>query len=272
MFKRLGILLLLLSGCSPEPVEKMPGDSISWAPLLGRAGGMEPQPFTESRLFSSSSGTVALTGYAPEKYGDLDHGSFLEIRETDEGVEAVLAEAEGAGAVTWIWSANPAGELVLEIDGRKTVMPFRKFLEGRWLPDREVFSGKTAEGFNLHFPIIHSQRLRISLRAENRGQLGSLFYQIAWNRIEPDLPVVPFSASDIAGSRKLLKQLSDDWQASEKAEWEKAASIQLAPNEMSCVLRAACLRSGLPSDAWFPGGGERTAERTAGSIILGRRR
>lgn len=70
----------------------------------------------------------------------------MEVRDVPGGVEAVLAEAHGTGAITWIHSANPSGTLVLEVDGNVIEQAFAGFLKGTWLPMCSPFATKTAEG------------------------------------------------------------------------------------------------------------------------------
>ncbi len=166
-----------------------------------------------SHLFSSAAtdDKATLIGYAPETSGDFDHGSFLRIEEVPGGVEGVLAEMNGPGAITWMWSANPVGDLVLDIDGVRTVYPFSLFLAGEWLPVRYPFAARTAEGFNLHFPIFHATSCRVSVRAKSKAELGSLFYQIAWNSIETDRDIAAFHLKQEPERKQALRKIAKQW-------------------------------------------------------------
>ena len=231
------ILLLVGFGCSREQELQIPSNEVSWQTLLSQVWKLEPQPFSSSTLFSSSSGPVSQTGYAPVKYGDLDHGTFLDVKEVAGGYEAVLAEVSGTGAITWIQSANPVGELIVEIDGKRSVHDFRSFLLGKWLPVKTPFASKTAEGFNLHFPFIHKEHCRLSLWVKSREELGSLFYQIAWNQLDTHKVIKTFDAGQIAANRTLLKQLSNRWENGCAKELTAIFSRTVEPAEMVNVFQ-----------------------------------
>ena len=202
---------VMFFGCGKPDVEFRPDAVVSWKSLLADAAELRPSRLGRSRLFSSAvgEGPVILAGESVEIYGDLDHGSFLDVKDVSGGVEATLAEMSGAGAITWMWSANPVGELVLQIDGKEIVYPFKAFLEGKWLPTRYPFAAKTAGGYNLHFPIVHEKHCRIAIRTESRSDLGGLFYQVAWNAIHPDHGIEAFSWNGVQPEKASLKQLSD---------------------------------------------------------------
>ncbi len=217
------VLLILAMGCltacdRSDDAVPVPGDGkVSCLDLLAGASNLADLPlntlFGTSRLFSSAAGVGkrTMTGYSVETYGDFDHGSYLRVEEVPAGFEGVLAEMEGAGAVTWMWSANPAGDLVIEIDGRETVYPFESFLSGKWLGVRYPFAAKTAEGYNLSFPIIHAKSCRISIRTKTRAELADLFYQVAWNSIETDGELVPFDLGQGRQYKTALQQQADAW-------------------------------------------------------------
>ncbi|MDF7823665.1 DUF2961 domain-containing protein [Pontiellaceae bacterium B12227] len=236
MRRLLLILLLIGFGCSREQEVPVSFSEVSWSTLLSNVWKLEPQLFTASELFSSSSGPVSLTGYSPVKYGDLDHGTFLDIRTVAGGYEAVLAEADGPGAITWIWSANPVGELLVEVDGETSVYSFQSFLLGKWLPAKTAFASKTAGGFNLHFPIVHRKHCRLTLRVKSREELGALFYQVAWNRIETKKEIKPFDPGRIAESRTLLQQISRHWKAGRSDELGPISSRTIKPTETANLL------------------------------------
>jgi len=199
-------------------IESQLPEGVSWASMLRDASDLArlvdaPDPSAHSMLFSSSSDTnkVILAHLAPEILGDLDHGFFLNVGDKSGYVEATLAEVHGAGALTWMWSANPVGEVMIYIDDREKPtlqMPFAMLLDGAFLPVGYPFSAFTALGHNLHFPIIHKEYCRVVLRVHERKELASLFYQIAWNSINSSLTVHPFNQSEIASSAALLGSLA----------------------------------------------------------------
>jgi hypothetical protein len=94
----------------------------SWASLLMDATDMgnlavPVPPEAASRMYSSclDSNKVMLANLAPKILGDMDHGFFKEVVEDKDGVKATLAEFDGPGVVTWVWSANPTSHCKLVV-------------------------------------------------------------------------------------------------------------------------------------------------------------
>lgn len=220
--------MLIIIGCRrktdtpslPEniSIESQIPDGISWASLLRDASDLstltiEPSPTERSILFSSSADTnkICLAHLALEIHGDLDHGFFSQVKETNGYVEATLAEATGAGVITWIWSANPVGQAVLYIDDAKTPimqLPFNTLLAGMFLPVTYPYSALTAYGHNLHFPIIHKKSFKLAIRVKDRKELSSLFYHVAWNALDDKKTIHPFTMKSVQSSPELLDSLA----------------------------------------------------------------
>ncbi len=207
---------LLLTGCSRQESPPLPAGT-SWASELSRCLDLTnlarpPESYERSMHFSSSAAVekTGLAHLAPEIFGDMDHGFFLRVEEHETYTDAVLAETSGAGMVSWIWSANPTGELLLYIDDPATpalTMPFKDFIHGKFLPVRYPFAAVTANGHNLHFPIMHSNYLKIVLRVPDKTQLASFYYQIAWNALTS--PVQPFNPEQIRQQKPFLQQIAE---------------------------------------------------------------
>lgn len=215
----LALFVLLLSvSCTEKsgPYVEKPG--VSWSSILRESLDLNtlttPVTSHERSLHFSSSATtgrVILANLAPQIFGDMDHGFFLDVEENDSGVDATLAEISGAGMITWIWSANPTGIIRLFINDRdKPVVEtsFAGFINGNFLPSRSPFSSITANGHNLHFPIIHTNYCKVQIRVPKKEDLGSLYYQIAWNAIDTNKTIHSFDADDIAKGEPLLKEFA----------------------------------------------------------------
>lgn len=222
--------MLCFTSCGKPDSEKLPAlpagvtiksqlqTGTSWASMLLNAAdlgnlALTPQVFERSVMFSSSVDThkVCLAYLAPEIQGDGDHGFFLAVEDKAGGVEATLADIKGAGAITWMWSANPVGKVLVFIDDNETAaleMPFRTMLTGEFLPCKYPFASVTANGYNLSFPIIHKQHLKVVLRAKDRQELAGLYYQIAWNALDGTSQIHTFNACEVAGTAPLLRSLA----------------------------------------------------------------
>ncbi len=273
------LFLLALAGCGQNErrvllppgvtVESQIPEGVSWASLLRDASDLTtllnpPSPAERSILFSSSAvtGRVSLAHLAPEVLGDLDHGFFLRVEDRDGYVEATLAEAPGAGAITWIWSANPVGQAVLYLDGGERPvldLPFAGLLAGAFLPlsDPYPFSALTAYGHNLHFPIVHTNGFRLAVRARERKDLGSLFYHVAWNAVDPAGPVQSFNPVAVQASAALLGSLAERFEPPADASREssgEAGVVALAPGGRATIFTA--LVDGVIQRLAFDAGGK----------------
>ncbi|HMP76233.1 MAG TPA: DUF2961 domain-containing protein [Kiritimatiellia bacterium] len=247
----LALLVLLLSvSCIEKTGHYVEKPGVSWASILRDA--LDLNSLTEpiashdrSIHFSSAAttGRVILANLAPQIYGDMDHGFFLDVEENDSGVDATLAEISGTGMITWIWSANPTGTIRLFIDDRdKPVMEtsFAGFIGGNFLPHRSPFSSLTAHGHNLHFPIIHTNYFKIQIRVPKKEDLGSLFYQIAWNALDSVETIHSFDADDIAKGKSLLKDFSKAIVGiQELPSLEPTNHIELRPNSSTPIFTSS---------------------------------
>lgn len=207
--------VVLTTSCAdkPQPKSYVEKPGVSWVSVLREAFDLKTlispvEPYEKSRHFSSSAttGRVILANLAPEILGDMDHGFFLNVKQSNAGVDATLAETTGAGMITWIWSANPTGTLRLFIDNRDTPVmevPFARFVDGGFLPYRSPFAAVTANGHNLHFPVIHKDYCRIEIRVPKKEYLSTLYYQIAWNALDSTETIHPFDAGDVADGKEL---------------------------------------------------------------------
>jgi hypothetical protein len=212
------VVLLAMTGC--ERAEKdnsasMPA-GISAVSLLAEAGDFSVlarpvDPAIKAKMFSSAASTnkVMLAHLAPEVIGDMDYGFFSKVETGKDGIEATLAEFDGPGAVTWVWSANPVGTLKLYIDGQNQPalsMPFADFLQGSFLPMREPFGTLTSRGYDLHFPIVHAKHCKLVLVVPQRINLAQLYYQISWQALPTNSVIHPFDLATIQQESVLIKK------------------------------------------------------------------
>ena len=203
-------LLVVTTGCGRDHTDQavnIPA-GVSWASLLSDATDLRNlaapiPPGAISKMVSSclDSNKVMLANLAPKILGDMDHGFFKEVVNDKDGVRATLAEFDGPGVVTWVWSANPVGTLGLFIDGCEAPairMSFSDFLSGCFLPVRDLYASVTSLGHNLHFPIVHTSHCKLVVWVPKRENLAELFYQVAWQSLPRNSEIHPF---DVASSR-----------------------------------------------------------------------
>jgi len=217
-------LSLILSGCGkPASMIEPPKDKLSWFSVLNDAcdlGKLAKPVGVDEKSFMWSSSLVSnkasLSHLAAEIQGDMDHGNFISVNRMDDYSEAVLAEADGCGMITWMWSANPVGTLCVYIDDKPAyITSFKSFIDGSFLPVGQPFCGVTSLGHNLSFPIIHRRHLKLTLRATEK-ELASLYYQIAWNKLGATDDIQVFDPSDIKENRAALREIADKLTAAGK--------------------------------------------------------
>lgn len=96
-----------------------------------------------------------------------DRGQFL--RRDDDGWD-VMAEMQGPGAITRIWSANPHGDIRFVLDGQVVIdTTFGELMSGRLEPFTEPL---VYRGLNCYFPIGFNQSCKVVCRE------STAYYQI----------------------------------------------------------------------------------------------
>ena len=237
------IFICLLTSCGKRDLPAyIPPSGISWSSVLDHTVDIvaisDPvQTWERSLHFSSSAvtGKVMLANLAPEIMGDMDHGFFLDVTEGAAFVDATLAEVHGKGMISWIWSANPAGIIRVFIDDDTTPtieMPFKDFMEGSFLPVAYPFSALTANGYNLHFPILHNSYCKVVVRMPQKKDLATLYYQVAWNSVDPAQIVNRFSLDDVSkGAAKLGELAKSLLQPYELVNANEFTSIDISPGQ-----------------------------------------
>ena len=110
-----------------------------------------------------------------------DWGQFL--RQEEDGWD-VMAEMNGPGAITRIWSANPHGDIRIVLDGELVIdMPFAELLSGRLEPFSEPL---VYRGLNSYVPIGYAQSCRVLCRGSRS------YYQINYVQFPPGTAVERF--------------------------------------------------------------------------------
>jgi hypothetical protein len=168
-------------------------DRLTQADLLKRMIDLDrlalaPPAGERTGLFSSfdRAATKDRTGRSVSWETDNDQGQFL--RRQPDGWD-VLAEMKGPGAITRIWSADPNGQVRIELDGQVAIeAPFVDLFNGKLAPLVEPFSYQNPDGGgnNCYFPIGYAKSCKVLAReSESR-------YQINYVSFPPDVQVETF--------------------------------------------------------------------------------
>ena len=163
---------------------------------------------------------------------NIDFGQF--IRRAD-GWD-VMAEMEGPGAITRLWSANPHGDIRFVLDGEVVIeAPFGELMSGNLEPFTEPL---VYRGLNCYFPIGYAKSCRVECRR------CTAYYQINYVQFAPGTEVQRFqfeldeeaqaafarvekffkkgpTAEELAGGRRLFPMAAqEDVQAGSSLTWD----------------------------------------------------
>jgi hypothetical protein len=149
-FAALAALMLILLAVSAGAGTAPPGSLRTLVDLDALSD--LPPPGSQAGAFSSTD---------PEGKG-RDCGNFLRV----DGDHYVLAELDGPGVITRIWSANAQGQLQVFLDGEeKPVIDcvFKDLFEDRYAPFRPPISGKSSGGWYSYWPIGFTRSCKITV-------------------------------------------------------------------------------------------------------------
>ncbi len=123
-----------------------------------------------------------------EWFANNDAGNFLRSEVTGDQTEWVLADCVGAGVITRIWSANPAGELHFHVDGELALSTtFEDLCSGDKTPFLAPLCGTHSRGWNCYVPLPFQKHLKITATA------NSFYYQVNVWRLADGTSVPSFS-------------------------------------------------------------------------------
>jgi hypothetical protein len=151
----------------------------------------------------------------PREQGN-DHGNYLR----QDGDEYVLADMQGPGVVTRIWSANPQGVLKVYIDGSTTPVLeclFRDLFEDKVAPFRPPITGKSSGGWYSYWPIAYARSCTITVSQD----------QEVTRQRASDLKPHPISVP-VAGARALKLVVTDGGNGFglDHADWAEARLVR----------------------------------------------
>jgi hypothetical protein len=152
-----------------------------------------PVPGERTVQFSSYDRASRLVdGKIEAPFANGDRGHYLRVDTRPDGTkEHVLAEAEGPGYVSRIWSANPAGVLRVYVDGGPSPViagDFAAITRGAVAPLGPPFGQETSRGCTLYFPIPFAKSIRIVTTE------GDQYYQVGLTYLPPGTPVQSLDA------------------------------------------------------------------------------
>ncbi|WP_165072868.1 glycoside hydrolase family 172 protein [Paludisphaera rhizosphaerae] len=152
-----------------------------------------PAPGERSFQFSSyDRATKLVDGKIVSPFANADRGHYLRVEGEGQRKEWVLADAQGPGYVSRIWSPNPAGELRIYIDGATTpalAADFAAIASGKVEPFSAPFGQETSRGWNLYFPFPFAKSIKITTTR------GDQYYQANVTTFAPGTAVESYSSA-----------------------------------------------------------------------------
>ncbi|MBU0638794.1 MAG: DUF2961 domain-containing protein [Planctomycetes bacterium] len=136
---------------------------------------------------------------------NADWGRFL--REEADGWQ-VMAEIQGSGALTRIWSANPHGQIRFILDGETVIeTPFEDLFNGNLPPFVEplCYENPNNGGKNCYFPIGFDQSCKVVIKGSRS------YYQINYVSFPPGTQVETFKFDLSAATADALAEVQEAW-------------------------------------------------------------
>jgi hypothetical protein len=103
---------------------------------------------------------------SPDKdwFANGDAGQYIRVEERDGRTEGVMLDADGPGAIVRIWSANPAGNLRVYIDGDSdpAILDDMSALLGGKSAVKPPLAAVTSNGYSLYAPIPFAKHCRVT--------------------------------------------------------------------------------------------------------------
>ena len=165
---------------------------------------MPPEPGERTVQFSSYDRATRLEGgKIVNPFANGDVGQYLRVDGKGDRQEWVLAESQGPGYVSRIWSANPNGELRIYIDGNPTpalAAPFPAITNGEIAPFGAPFGHDASRGRNLYFPFPFAKSIKITTTK------GKQYFQVSVTSLPAGTNVESYSEDVLKRAAPVLEE------------------------------------------------------------------
>ncbi|WP_165228385.1 DUF2961 domain-containing protein [Aquisphaera insulae] len=148
--------------------------------------------------------TKLVDGKIVDPFANGDVGNYLRIEGDGGRREFVLAEANGPGYVSRIWSANPDGELRIYVDGATVptlAAPFPAITNGEVAPFGGPFGHDASRGRNLYFPFPFARSIKITTTT------GKQYFQVSVTTFAPGTKVESYSPGVLKRAEPVVEEV-----------------------------------------------------------------
>lgn len=131
---------------------------------------------------------------------------------------AVLADIEGPGVITRLWTRNPQGHLLVYVDDMAhpiLTLPFRDYFTGElelFSPGFNLFAPPFTSvsngGYTSYVPIPFEQRARVVVLGDD---LGDLSYQVTYGQFPPGTPIQSFELALTNDDAEYFRNWRKEW-------------------------------------------------------------
>jgi hypothetical protein len=166
--------------------------------------GLAVFPDPAFQCLQSSSYDRASKSTEVEWFANGDRGHYLRVEENEGRKEFVMLDADGPGTVVRIWSANPAGNLRVYIDGAKEpalMAPMTELLGGQVPGLPRPIAGEYSKGWNLYLPIPYARHCKIT------SDEGDFYYHVNYRQYGEGVEVESFSGRSLEEQAGRLERL-----------------------------------------------------------------
>jgi hypothetical protein len=143
-------------------------------------------------------------------FANADVGQYLRVEDHAGRKEHVMMDVDGPGAIVRIWSANPAGNLRIYLDGAETPAieaSMSELLGGGFKGLPKPIAGEYSRGWNLYFPIPYAKHCKVT------SDKGGFYYHVNYRTYEAGTTVESFEPGQLQALSdridKLAKRLAD---------------------------------------------------------------
>ncbi|WP_165228389.1 glycoside hydrolase family 172 protein [Aquisphaera insulae] len=193
--------------------------------------------------------TKLVDGKIVNPFANGDAGHYLRVEGEGDRKEYVLAESQGPGYVSRIWSANPDGNLRIYIDGNATPVlagPFQAITEGKVAPFTAPFGHNASMGRNLYFPFPFARSIKISTTK------GDQYFQVAVTTFAPGTRVESYSPEVLRRASPVMEEVREALlnpamgRPADGGGWQYRGVVELPPggeDELLAMPLAGSIRS-----------------------------
>ncbi len=211
--------------------------------LLERMGDLKwlavpPAEGERTEQFSSYDRASKLeSGRLVNPFANGDRGHYLRVDTLIDGTkEYVLADATGPGFISRIWSANPAGELRIYVDGGAQPVlaaDFARLTNGEVAPFGSPFGHDASRGRNLYFPFPFARSIKVVTTE------GDQYFQVAVTYLPEGTEVESYSPAVLARAGEARERLKGVLSAGGEEGGSAISPQRLAPGQTVVVAEGA---------------------------------